>query len=359
MDKQILEKHIFAFLKDIKKNPEKYKQEYQERIDHINYYSGYSKEKILKMNIDDMYIYLSKLWAMLIWGNKHYIVDKIIEENGFDKLKKNIANLIWGNEDIAERWDEFRSNIKGVGPAMMSELLCKAHPDELTIWNNKAKAGFKYLEVENLPTQDYQVNGEIYSYLCIISQNIAKELKKAGIQDTSLLAVDYFIWNQLQIKEEDKKTSKKKKEPKTKKLVDNKFIHNDIRDKLRDIGQWLGFNAKIEHKVAAGAKVDTIWEATIANMGRVIYIFEVQTKGSIDSLTINLIKSLNNPAVQGVVAVSDKDQIEKIKKHTDEVKDLKDKLKFWDYEEVLKVHESLEFVNASINNLDLVPESFY
>jgi hypothetical protein len=45
---------------------------------------------------------------------------------------------------------------------------------------------------------------------------------------------------------------------------------------------------------------------TIGNMGRVIFVFEVQTKGSIDSLILNLLKSLNNSSVQGVVAVSDK-----------------------------------------------------
>jgi hypothetical protein len=93
-------------------------------------------------------------------------------------------------------------------------------------------------------------------------------------------------------------------------------------------------------------------------MGRVIYVFEVQTKGSVDSLILNLLKSLNNPAVQGVVAVSDKDQLEKIKKHANDVKDLRDKLKYWDYEEILKIHEGLEYINSSINELGLVPQGF-
>lgn len=136
------------------------------------------------------------------------------------------------------------------------------------------------------------------------------------------------------------------------------FIHNDVRDKIRNIGQWLGFNANIERKIAAGSKVDTVWESTIGNMGRVIYVFEVQTKGSIDSLIINLLKSLNNPAVQGVVAVSDKEQLEKIKDHADGVTGLRDKLKLWDYKEVLTVHDNLEYVNESINQLDLVPDGF-
>jgi len=181
-----------------------------------------------------------------------------------------------------------------------------------------------------------------------------------GFHDTSLLAVDYFIWDKLQVEDNLSKIYSKKEEEiiKLQSNEDSKFIHNEIRDKLRDIGQWLGFTAKIEQKVSEGAKVDTVWEATIGNMGRVIYIFEVQTKGSIDSLILNLLKSLNNPAVQGVVAVSDKDQIEKIKRYVSDVKDLKDKLRYWDYEEILKVHESLEFVNESINKLELVPEGF-
>jgi len=35
---------------------------------------------------------------------------------------------------------------------------------------------------------------------------------------------------------------------------------------------------------------------------------------------------------------------------------LRDKLKYWNYEEISRVHESLEFVNATINNLGLVPQ---
>lgn len=52
-------------------------------------------------------------------------------------------------------------------------------------------------------------------------------------------------------------------------------------------------------------------------MGRVIYVFEVQTSGSIDSLILNLMKAKSNKAVQGIIAVSDIEQIEKIKKRGD------------------------------------------
>lgn len=269
--------------------------------------------------------------------------------------------MLWSNEDIKIRWDNFRTKIKGMGPAMISELLCKTHPEKYMIWNRRTFIGLKYLEIDDLPRYDYQITGEIYEHLFNVSKKILFELQKKGFKENSLLFVDYFIRKELQFENNlsniySNKEEKESIKPETKE--ESKFIHNEIRDKLRDIGEWLGFTAKIEQKVSDGSKVDTIWEATIGNMGRVIYVFEVQTKGSIDSLILNLLKSLNNPAVQGVIAVSDKEQIEKIKKHVSDVRDLKDKLSYWDYEEILKVHESLEFVNESINKLKLVPEGF-
>jgi hypothetical protein len=357
MNKELLKKHMGQFVLDATQNAEKYDKDFMERRDLVRYYQSFTEEKILSMREEDIYEYISKLWAMLIWGNKHYVVDKLIEDNGLDKFKRQLANLVWGKKDIAERWDHFRSEIKGMGPAMISEILCKTHPTEYMLWNRRAYIALNYLEVDDLPRYDYQLTGKVYKYLCDVSKEISKALHDLSFSDTSLLAVDYFIWDQLQVEEtlagiNKKATEKKKSFP----AGESDFIHNDIRDKLADIGVWLGFDAKIEKKVSEGSKIDTIWESRVGNMGRVIYIFEVQTKGNIDSLMVNLLKSLKNPAVQGVVAVSDHLQLEKIRSHASDIKELKDKLKYWDYEEILKVHEYLEYVNASINKLGLVPE---
>lgn len=362
MNKDLLRKHIKKFIAASKEQSEKFTEDYKERLDLTNYYQSFSKDKLISMDEENIYEYLSKLWAMLIWGNKHYVVDKIIEDNGLDTFRNNLSELVWGSRNISVRWDNFRNQTKGMGPAMISEILCKTHPDECMLWNRRAYVGLNYLEVEHLPRYDYQLNGKVYEHLCEVCKDISAEFANFGLKDKTLLAVDYFIWEELQVEENLSKIyGKKKREeipPGVVSLDESEFIHDDIRDKLRDIGQWLGFTSKIEQKVSEGSKVDTIWEATIGNMGRVIYIFEVQAKGSIDGLILNLLKSLNNPAVQGIVAVSDQQQIEKIKKHISDVKDLKDKLKYWDYKEIIGVHESLQFVNESINNLDLVPQSF-
>ena len=119
----------------------------------------------------------------------------------------------------------------------------------------------------------------------------------------------------------------------------------------------LGFESRSEVKITTGAIVDVVWEARIGNMGKAIYVFEVQSKGSIDSLILNLRKAQSNPAVQAVVAVSDESQLSKIIKESTGVIEEKS-LRTWDIEDVIKVYDSLVRAHESINKLSLVPESF-
>ena len=66
------------------------------------------------------------------------------------------------------------------------------------MWNHRALVGLHNLGVE-VPRYDYQLKGETYKRLCQVGQKIAEEMGKAGLEDISLLAVDYFIWEQLQV----------------------------------------------------------------------------------------------------------------------------------------------------------------
>lgn len=359
MNKELLQKHIAGYIQHLAEKSDVSLADQDERRVRTAYYQARTADKILKMSAEEIYEYIAKLWAMRIWGNKHYVVDKILASNGPEKFRKELTELLWGRVPVADRWDHFRANIKSMGPAMMSELLCYVHPDECMLWNSVAATGFQYLGVPKLPRYDYQLTGEKYAYLCKVASDIAEDIRKAGGKNVDLLWVDYFIWSELQIAspvdagggggEDDLSKLDKGKIP---------FVHNDIRDKLAEIGTWLGLKTETEIKVAQGAKVDAVWEVTIGNMGRVIYVFEVQTSGAIDSLLMNLLKSLNNAAVQGVVAVSDAAQIEQIRKEASGLGGLREKLKFWNYEDVLKVHAALASVNASINALGLVPQGF-
>lgn len=358
MNKQVLIKALTKYQKWFAENKKQASLEYKEREKLALQTRSFTREILLSMSEEQLYDYISPLWAMTMWGNKHYQIDNMIESNGMDLLRKQFANLIYGTSPIEKRWDEFRSKVKGVGPAIMSELLCKTYPDLYLLWNKKTYDGFSALEITNIPRFEARLNGHKYSQLCKIGKQILSEIKCLENKVvTDMLTLNSFIWKELQgeIKESAAMLKEKAKELLPTSPKEATFVHNDIRDKVAEIGRCLGFRAEVEKKVADGAVVDAVWEVTIGNMGRVIYVFEVQTAGSIDSLILNLMKSKNNKAVQGIVAVTDQNQIEKIKKEIAALP-IKDEVRFWDYEEVLRIHESLQFVNESINDLGLVPK---
>lgn len=64
MNKELLQKHITHYQKEKEANPEQFQEDWVERQEHIAKYQGYDEE--------DLYEYISPLWAMLIWGNKRY-----------------------------------------------------------------------------------------------------------------------------------------------------------------------------------------------------------------------------------------------------------------------------------------------
>lgn len=362
MNRDLLNKHLGKYKKIM--GSEKAKNEYQERVERVRYYQSWTADKISAMTSADFLEYIGKMWAMLIWGNKKYKVDQIIDANGFEKLKKELAELIWGTQAIEKSWDRFKKEIKGFGPAMTSELLCVTHPDEYMLWNRRAYVALNYLGIKDLPRYDYQLDGKKYRGLCDVTKQIGQLMASKGFERVNLLFVDYFFWEELQVEKYLSRMHRKIEEQMAKEVslkeAEKKsgFIHDDIKEKLAEIGNWLGFSTSMEKKVAEGSIVDTIWESVIGNMGRVIYVFEVQTSGSIDSLLMNLLKALNNPAVQGVVAVSDEKQLEKIMRQAAGIPGLAGKLRVWNYMEVLDNHEALAQVNESINKLKLVPQGF-
>jgi hypothetical protein len=350
------------YRKCTKANIDASKEELNERKTIVETYQSFTQEKVSALTPDLLYEMIAPLWAMRMWGNKHYSVDLFVKNNGLDKLRKQLTNLLYGKESIDKRWDDFRTNIRDIGPAIMSELLCRIAPDKYILWNKKAQIAFQNLGIENVPNNNAGLDGKTYAYLCETGRNLVQEAQKEGyIEVDDLLSLNFFMWQELQEIVEKNNKKANPHEPiqqietkETKKI--KTFVHNDVRDRIRDIGDMLGFTASVEKKVADGAVVDAVWEARIGNMGRVIYVFEVQTSGSIDSLILNLMKSKSNAAVQGIVAVSDAAQLEKIRREVASLKDIKDSIKYWDYNDVLNTYDSLTSAFESINNLGLVPE---
>jgi len=358
MNTKLYQDCLMKFKKSLKEDRRQAEKDIEERCELCSNMQSYTKEKLKTLTEDGLYELIASLWAMNIWGNKRYYVDTLIANNGIDTIRKELVNLLHGTQPLEKRWDDFMEHMKGFGPAMVSEILNKYNPNEFILWNSKARNAFLSLGIPHVTKYNTNIEGKRYAYYCEVAKGLKDQANNLGVKDIdNLLALDYFVWQELQtdsstvpsggvnqIVDESQETEKEKK-----------FVHNDVRDKIAEIGQMLGFNSATERKIADGAVVDTIWEISIGNMGRITYVFEVQTSGSIDSLLMNLMKAKNNPSVQGIVAVSDAKQIEKIKKEANGLKNIRDELKCWNYEEVLQVHESLSAAFEKINNLGLVP----
>ena len=351
MDKDKLQKAIKYFKDDIKKDS-------VDSIAKQKYYRKWTEEKLLCMSREDMYEFISHLWAMGMWGNKQNRIDQTILKNeNINSVRHKIAELIHGNGGLVSRWDNFYPGTSGFGPSMISELLYHVCPNNCIIWNSRTKDAFRFIEIPNLPLYNYQVNGEKYQEICLHAQNIRQEMNNLLQGEYSLVDVNEFIWllskrcgdgGNIDLTETPNESDA------------DEWTHNDIRDKIVEIGLMLGMEAKSEVRIAKGAQIDAIWSVSIGNMGIVVYAFEVQGKGgSCDSLLMNLMKADSDAAVQGLVAVSDSRGIEKIKDEVEGLRLIKDKIKFWDYQEVLKVHEQLSKATAIINDLQLISNKSY
>lgn len=357
MNKGKLNSAILLYLSKKSKKQNSYLKKLNELKSKCEHYSSYDKEKIIDMQKESFYEYIGALDAMLMWGNKRYVIDKMISDNGFENLKENLAELLFSPSSIDLRWDNFTKSVKGIGAAIISELLSYTHPNEYAVYNKNTVMAYEYLEIENPPKFNYECTGEKYIQICKTAKEIKTELLIAESIDCDLPYVNFFLTEQIVpmtgFKQAKPKNKKALKVPQT----EATSLHHDIKQKLVEIGKLLGFESRSEVKIGAGAIVDVIWEAKIGNMGKVIYVFEVQFKGSLDSLILNLKRAESHSAVQAVIAVSDDEQLDKILRESEGILDPKS-LRTWSFEEVISVYDSLVRVHESINKLNLVPSSF-
>ena len=347
---KLIEKYFRRFLKSVD-----FKKDMKSRGKHRELVMDILGQNEIKSMTEIQFGELvSDLWASSMWGNKDYLVQKIIDDNkGIDRVRTQFVDLLYGKDSFEKRFDRFIKEVRGLGPASLTEILCLFDPGRFSIWNNIARKALRYLEFDSLPLNKWQISAKEYQGINETMTLVAKKLRDLGLTDADLLAVDYFLYETWLV-EKDKVEAEGELTEET-----YEFDHDEVRDFIRDIGVHLGFETDTEKLIARGAKVDVIWRAKIANLGVVTYVFEVHKKGSIDSLIVNLQKALNNPTVQKIIAVSDKTRVDRIR---EEIKSLPENfrkaLTFWEASDAIRTHDRLSEVIQSINKLELVKSQF-
>ena len=173
------------------------KKELQQHRDHENYFklklSSENLSKITKAEIIDIY---KHLWASQFWKNKDWNINKIIEENGLDSLKKELHLLLYGNEIFEKRYDSFRKRIKGLGISTISEILNMVFPEKFCLWNNVTKTVLNLLKLKDNLSESFfknnYISGKEYSQCITHISTIKNELSINGIND--FVELDMFFW---------------------------------------------------------------------------------------------------------------------------------------------------------------------
>ena len=73
MDATKLQLAIGSYIKKAKSNGTYFSENWMERRERKKYYQSFTRQKLLAMTEDEFLEYISKLWSMLIWGNKKYV----------------------------------------------------------------------------------------------------------------------------------------------------------------------------------------------------------------------------------------------------------------------------------------------
>ncbi len=184
----------------LKWREEQKEQELAEREERVNWYKEKmgSPEKIRNLAEKDLHELIEKLWALGFWKNKSYKVNKLIKDNGLEKIKTAFIDLLYSDRPITKGWDIFRKSIKGFGPSSLSEILTLVFPDQYGIMNMKPLTVLPYLgfltEKETKNISYGYTSGSDYERFMLALQKVREELKNNGLPTADFIDVDFFIW---------------------------------------------------------------------------------------------------------------------------------------------------------------------
>jgi len=301
---------------------------------------------------------ISSLWASRLWGNKGYLVERLLQENNLDLLAAQLNDLLYGDSDLALRFDAFRREVKGMGTAMITELLAFAYPDSCGLWNDTVRQALEILGFrDGLPIlRKSQLTGAEYAQFNALLKTIQAQLAEHGLDDIDLLGIYNFLYT---VNELGQALVEPEPSRPPKPLAADDFGHDELIDQLVALGNWLGFQAEKEKPIAKGAVVDAIWKARIANLGVVTYVFEVQRRGSIDSLIVNLQKAQNNPTVQRLIIVATPKKIDAIRQEIAALPEsFRKSVSYMEVDEVIRSAQLIGELSSIIGKLNLVRDEY-
>jgi len=230
-------------------------QNMQDHRDHQRYFQERLSRKSLQEMDELKFTEVYKgLWASNIWGNKDwYVENRLLKPNkDLGYIKDNLAKLFYDNNIVlAQRYNEFKKHIKGLGSSALTELLHFVFPNKHCLWNDKPKTVLPFLQLDSLLSEKvfkYQItDGEEYTACNEVMGLLKDELVKAGLKDADFIDLDCYIWFIFIKKLPKRKRGKADKDEKDtnrhkaeKEILDIQN-HEDAEYYLLKLGEILGY----------------------------------------------------------------------------------------------------------------------
>ena len=195
MKKDILLKKFESYRKWLNQNRDEYNEVSFERAEVNRQLQSIITPQTTNLALDELSHLLQPLWSMKMFRyNIAYQSNFIVNKNAGISIGRELSNLLYGNARIEERWDDFRSKVKGIGATAMSELLARCCPDTFMPWNPKAHEAFQQLGIQDLPKRD-RIDGATYAKLCKTARQMVEIAKQNGYEEIKdLLYLNSFFW---------------------------------------------------------------------------------------------------------------------------------------------------------------------
>ena len=242
----LLKKYVESYQKSVATDDGK--QNLKVHREHQDFFSN----KLSEVNIDkidekELREIYKNLWASNIWSNKDWSFEnKLLRPNGLPKIKEGLKELLYGNESIDVRFDNFREKVQGFGPSSISEILHFVFPDKYCLWNDKPKTVLPFLKIDLLPDRLIKYNlksGSDYVQCIEVLELLKNELKNFGFKNPDYIDVDCVLWHVFNLipATKQKKVAQTSEEVKPV-IVGQISSHEEAEYYLLELGKLLGYS---------------------------------------------------------------------------------------------------------------------
>ncbi len=293
------------------------------------------------------------LGAFSSWNNRDWLAGEILK-SGLPAIQDAFWQLLYGDDLLESRFDFVKERIRMMGSAAISELLAYHDPGIYPIWSRRSRPGLILLGVdERLLPKSAQISGAQYMGYSRVMQYVLEDIRPAYPQFADLLALDPLL-RYLALEN----ARSENPVPAWNWEASADFNHNEVIDQLLQLGDGLGFEVDKEVAIAPGCRLDAIWRTRVANLGTIAYGFEVHRRGSRDSALVNLQRVSADPAIQKVVIVATREEIEVFRR---EIASLPEAFRrsagYLEVQELRRALEHLSTLKGTLNTLGLLGAS--